>query len=47
MPFPLEAVYPLIIVGVVLAAGGVALDYTNRFFNNGKVCGHLNKALHL
>lgn len=37
MPFPLEAIYPLGIVAAALAAGGLALDYTNRYFNHGKV----------
>lgn len=39
MPFPLEAIYPLGIVAAALAAGGLALDYTSRFFNHGKVRG--------
>jgi hypothetical protein len=37
MPLPVQAVYPLVIVGGALAFGGYALDYTYRFFNNGKV----------
>jgi hypothetical protein len=37
MGIPIEALYPLAIVGAALAMGGVALDYTSRWFNNGKV----------
>lgn len=37
MAFPVQGVYPLGIVAGALIAGGFALDYTYRFFNNGKV----------
>jgi hypothetical protein len=37
MPFPFQALYPLVIVSGVLFFGGYAIDYTHRYFNNGKV----------
>lgn len=37
MPLQIEAFLPLIIIGGALYAGGPLLDYTHRFFNNGKV----------
>lgn len=37
MPLPIQAIYPLGIVAGALIAGGVVLDHTYRFFNNGKV----------
>lgn len=37
MPIPFEALLPLGIVAVALTVGGTAIDYTQRYFNNGKV----------
>jgi hypothetical protein len=37
MPLQFEAFLPLFIVGGALYAAGPLLDYTHRFFNNGKV----------